>query len=536
MLGEANAKLDDANTKLTAVRKQVAELEEKLAGLTQQFEDATAEKNEAIAAAEKTQGKANMADRLVNGLADEKIRWTNSIAQFEITETNYVGDVMLSSAFVSYVGAFSLPFREKLVDKTWVADMIQRKMPMTEGIKPLDLLCDVAKVAVWNSEGLPSDTVSVQNGAILTNCSRWPLMIDPQLQGVKWIKNRNRREVQVPLSADEDGNVKEYRTETRDMKVVQQTQNRYIDHVELAIQNGDAIMIENLGENIDAVLDPVMMRAVMRRGRALVLKLGDKEVEYDPGFKLYLQTKLNNPHYKPEIAAQATLMNFMITLVGLEEQLLGMVVQKEREDLGMAQSQIIADNNAFNIKLKQLEDELLFSLSNSKGDILDDIELIEGLEQSKITSAEIQRKQALAKITGQDIAVAMESYRPVAIRGALVYFLVDQLWVLSHMYRFAMANFVTMFKKGMDIADAYDEGEEAPEQVEGEEKAAMTPAMLKARIDRLIDKSCYTVFAFVSQGVFERHKLIFGVSSCARKPFCNSPCFEKVQMKCPVFL
>jgi hypothetical protein len=59
----------------------------------------------------------------------------------------------------------------------------------------------------------------------------------------------------------------------------------------------------------------------------------------------------------------------------------GHVVQKEREDLGMAQSQIIADNNAFNIKLKQLEDELLFSLSNSMGDILDEIQLIEGLDR-----------------------------------------------------------------------------------------------------------------------------------------------------------
>jgi len=211
-------------------------------------------------------------------------------------------------------------------------------------------------------------------------------------------------------------------------------------------------------------------------------------------------------------------MNFMITQVGLEEQLLGMVVEKERADLGEAKAQIIEDNNGFNIKLKQLEDDLLFSLSNSQGDILDDIALIEGLEESKRTSTEIKRKQALAAVTEQEIALAMEGYRPVAIRGALVYFLVDQLWVLSHMYRFAMSNFVAMFKKGMGVSDVYEEGEEgAPEpQVEGEEAVAITPAMLKIRIERLIDKSCYTVFAFVSQGLFERHKLIFGSQLCFR--------------------
>ena len=87
-------------------------------------------------------------------------------------------------------------------------------------------------------------------------------------------------------------------------------------------------MIENLGESLDAVLEPVLMRAVTKRGRALVMKLGDKEVEYDPAFKLFLQTKLSNPHYKPEIAAQTTLINFMITVDGLQEQLLALVVNK----------------------------------------------------------------------------------------------------------------------------------------------------------------------------------------------------------------
>ena len=53
--------MEAANIKLEAVRKQVAELEAKLADLTEKFESATKEKNEAIAAAEKTQRKATMA-------------------------------------------------------------------------------------------------------------------------------------------------------------------------------------------------------------------------------------------------------------------------------------------------------------------------------------------------------------------------------------------------------------------------------------------------------------------------------------------
>ena len=63
------------------------------------------------------------------------------------------------------------------------------------------------------------------------------------------------------------------------------------------------------------------------------IKLGDKEIEYHPDFRLILQTKLANPHYKPEMQAQTTLINFTVTREGLEDQLLANVVAKERPDL-----------------------------------------------------------------------------------------------------------------------------------------------------------------------------------------------------------
>ena len=63
------------------------------------------------------------------------------------------------------------------------------------------------------------------------------------------------------------------------------------------------------------------------------IKLGDKEIEYHPNFRLILQTKLANPHYKPEMQAQTTLINFTVTREGLEDQLLANVVAKERPDL-----------------------------------------------------------------------------------------------------------------------------------------------------------------------------------------------------------
>lgn len=93
----------------------------------------------------------------------------------------------------------------------------------------------------------------------------------------------------------------------------------------LAIQHGHTVVIENVGDQIDAVLDPVLSRAVFRKGKNLFIRMGGEDVEYDSNFKLYLQTSLANPHYRPEIFAQCTLINFIVTEKGLEDQLLAKV-------------------------------------------------------------------------------------------------------------------------------------------------------------------------------------------------------------------
>eukprot|EP00899_Mesostigma_viride_P009330 jgi/Mesvir1/18399/Mv14277-RA.1 len=486
---EANKKLENANSRLSGVRARVAELEARVRQLEEGLMRATEDKNAAIATAEKTKTKVDLADRLVNGLSGENKRWNESIELFGIMEEKLTGDVMLASSFVSYAGPFNARFRTALVSEKWIPDLEERQIPMTEGIQPLTMLSNDTEQAKWANEGLPSDSLSLENGAIITNCARWPLMIDPQLQGIQWIKNKEG---------------------PHGLKIIQLSQHKYIDIVENCIANGIPILVENLSENIDAVLDPVLSRSVIKRGRSTLMKLGDKEVEYDPNFRMYLHTKLSNPHYKPEIAAQTTLINFSVTTKGLEDQLLALVVNKERADLEETRQGLVRQLNEFKITLKDLEDNLLFRLSNSQGDILEDIELIENLEETKRTSIDIEQKVIAAKETEVGIAQAREAYRPVATRGSLLYFLIDRLNVLNHMYQYSMANFVDILKKGMDVAEPADD--------------------LHKRVLNLIASSSFVIFKYISQGLFERHKLIFAaqltISIMRQQGTLDMPMFE----------
>jgi len=149
-------------------------------------------------------------------------------------------------------------------------------------------------------------------------------------------------------------------------------------------------MIEAIGQEIDAVLDPLLSRQFIKKGKTLLVKLGAEEVEVASSFKLYLQTKLINPHYKPETAAQCTIVNFIVTESGLEDQLLAMVVQKEKPDLEATKETLTKEQQEFIITLAQLEADLLHKLVSADSEtILENVALIEQLEMTKKTSMAI---------------------------------------------------------------------------------------------------------------------------------------------------
>ena len=92
-----------------------------------------------------------------------------------------VGDALISASFVSYIGPFSSKFRKDLWEDLWLPKIPERKIPYTPGVDPLAVLANDADQAVWKNQGLPADRMSLENASIIASCSRWPLIIDPQL-------------------------------------------------------------------------------------------------------------------------------------------------------------------------------------------------------------------------------------------------------------------------------------------------------------------------------------------------------------------
>lgn len=288
------------------------------------------------------------------------------------------------------------------------------------------------------------------------------------------------------------------------------------------------VLIENMGEDIDAMLQPVLSRSVIRRGAARLIRVGTRDVEFHRHFRLLLHTKLSNPHYPPEVSAQTTIVNFVITREGLTEQLLGLVVAAERPDLGKEHNRLVAEQHSHVVKLREVEDQLLTTLSNFEGDILADVDLIQGLEQTKEAGKQLEARKNEAAATGRAVKLARGAYRSVAERAGLLWTLIDSMWRLSHTYRFSVSHFLAAFEDGIKRVDATKASIEAEskklrvERVPCDDGLVLSPGAvpsqadptLSERVQDLQESTTLSCFLSASDGLHERHKLVLAAELC----------------------
>lgn len=456
-----------ATQDLEGLMKLLKQLNAEICELNSKFLTANEELTELQLQASLMEKRLAAASKLIRGLTGERTRWTKDISDLHERGVRLVGDCLLASSFLSYLGAFTKDYRSELISKQLFNDLLQRGVPLMQPFRLEALLTTDAAVQAWVANGLPADEHSVQNGILTRKASRFPLCIDPQQQAVSWIKNTYAGKLAVKSLNDGD----------------------FMKHLELAIQFGNPFLFENIDEDLDPMLDPVLEKNVIQDGESKFIKLGDKAVDWDDGFRLFFTTKLGNPHYSPEVMGKTMIINYGVTMDGLASQLLNVVVAHERQDLEESYAVLVTDMSDNAQLIVSLENTLLKELSTSEGNILDNEELILTLENTKSKAEEIKVKLEKAAFTRDEINEARAVYKPVAKRGSIMYFAESGLSVIMSMYEISLDSFLGVFNSALHDAKK--------------------DVVVETRITNMMIAVTRNIYDYTCTGIFERHKLMF---------------------------
>ncbi|XP_028297484.1 dynein heavy chain 6, axonemal-like, partial [Gouania willdenowi] len=471
-LAKAQEELDITMATLREKQQKLQEVENQIRVLEEQFDSSKNEKEELVSTMALTQARLTRAGKLTSALGDEQVRWEESVACFEQEITNIVGNVFIGAACVAYYGAFTSYYRQRLIDQ-WISQCQELNIPISSNFSLINILGDPYVIRQWNTEGLPRDTVSTENGILVSEGRRWPLMIDPQDQANRWIRSKEAK---------------------NGLKVIKLTDSDFLRTLENAIRMGMPVLLEELKETLDPALEPILLKQTFVAGGRTLIRLGDSDIDYDKNFRFYMTTKMANPHYLPEICIKVTIINFTVTKSGLEDQLLSDVVRLESPHLEEQRNELIVQINTDRSQLKDIESRILKLLFTSEGNILDNEELVQTLQESKVTSEAIKHRLEEAEATELMINSARERYRPVATRGSVLYFVIASLAEVDPMYQFSLKYFKQLFNSTIETSERSD--------------------VLEKRLQILLDQILLNSYINVSRGLFEQHKLLYSFMLC----------------------
>ena len=471
-LAAAQAELDKTLISLADAKARLRRVTEHVEYLQNRYNDAVRHKESLADEIERCTRRLEAAQKLTAGLGSEAARWRETVSELVASKEHLLGDEVVAAGTIAYLGPFDGDFRANIT-AVWRQELTRYGITHTPDVTMGTTLFNGPMVREWRLAGLPSDDISTENGIIINRCRQSPIMIDPQLQANNFIKTLGERR-EAGIDTVKPGEKHLTRT------------------IENAIRYGRWVLIEDVGEDIDPSLVSLLSinTTTMPGASGRFLRVGDAVIPYHPGFRLFLTTSLGNPHFSPEICSNATILNFMLTQSGLEEQLLTTVISREIPALEDRKVQLSIARASMESELLAAETKILSLLNTTtEGHLLDDNDLIQALNRAKGTAHDIKAKIKESAATQEDIERHRDAYRAIASRAAAMFFCIYSLRGVDPMYQFSLSWFKRLFDNAIVNTTRSDDTQE--------------------RIKVVNDHFTSLVFTEVCRSLFERHKLMF---------------------------
>lgn len=480
-LAQLNGALADAQQRMEKCETELQELETTVTEMKTEFGRRTAEAEALKQDLKSTQHTLNAAQSLIGKLDGEKSRWATTCEMLQEVLTGLPTYALLAAAFATYLGGLAETQRRERVAE-WsqlvgLADGVKSAAETADGEFDFTGFMSLeSERLAWKAEGLPADQLSIENAIVIQNVASTPFIIDPSTQAVAWLRHHMAA---LP--------------EAKGLQSVTQQDPKLNTELELAVRFGRTLVVQEV-DAIDAIFFTVLRKDLIRQGPRLVIAVGEKIIDYNEDFQLYLVTRNPAPQLAPDARALVAMVNFSITKSGLEEQLLSLTIANEQPELEQRKSQVLRQEEELKMQVADIERKLLEELASSTGNILENVELITNLDEAKAKSNDITIKLDESKELQLTLDKQREVYRPLAKQGASMFFIIKGLRKMDHMYQYSLAVFFRIFSQALKDPSATGVG--------------------TARIASLGDVLLRLFYAYVSRSLFKADRLTFSLHLC----------------------
>ncbi|KAI1339525.1 dynein heavy chain, N-terminal region 1-domain-containing protein [Xylariaceae sp. FL0016] len=405
-----------------AVENTITSLEESISTYKTEYAALISETEAIKTEMSRVQFKVDRSVQLLDSLSSERTRWEDGSKSFETQISTLVGDVLVAAAFLAYSGLYDQMFR-KTMTEDWLHQLhlsginFKPHNPMTEYLSTAD------ERLSWQENALPVDDLCTENAIILKRFNRYPLIIDPSGRATEFLQKECK---------------------DRRLTVTSFLDDSFTKQLESSLRFGNPILIQD-AEHLDPILNQVLNKEYQKTGGRVLIQLGKQQIDFSPAFKIYLSTRDPSAQFPPDICSRTTFVNFTVTQSSLQTQSLNEVLKSERPDVDERRSNLIKLQGEFKVHLLQLEKRLLQALNESRGNILDDDNVIETLETLKKEAAEITAKMSNTEGVMGEVEEITQQYSITARACSAVFAVLEQLHYLNHFYQFSLHYFLDIF-------------------------------------------------------------------------------------------
>ena len=413
--------LSHSEARLAKLVRVLEALDRKVSDMRMRFEQRTTEAAKLKMEVEKEEETIAAAGNLVGKLEDERERWSGQVGTLSKELEQLPKRALMAAGFVCYLSQAPEDQRRERLN-SWMAALELESFDFRR------FLSTESEQLVWKSEGLPSDDLSVENALVILHNQRCPFLVDPSQRATEWLKTH----------------LKESRLES-----VRQQDANFTTTLELAVRFGKTLVVQE-ADGVEPLLFPLLRRELVSQGPRYVVQIGDKMVDYNESFSLFLSTRNPQPEIPPDAAAIVTKVNFSTTKAGLVSQLLGATILHERPELEQRKTDLLRTEEEMKVQLAGLEESLLQELATAEGNILENKVLLQSLNETKAKSSTIAASLHESHQLQASLDQERDSYLPLATFGSNLFFVIGDLSKLNRMYQFSLSSFLSLFQRALE--------------------------------------------------------------------------------------